>query len=371
MAIGEELIGRDLGNVCVSEPASDVAATNVLAIKYPGCRSSSSSEKCLAEKANTVDEDQMTVVGATEMEKKDIEIDANTSAKDAGAVKKASSTRRKKKVRSMAEILHVNDEERSDQLASHNTPKECAAPASISASRKRKTNQEPFKEMQIPGRKPKKVRASKGDAITTIATIHNSGSESVEDDASAGTGFKSRMSLPKAGNEPCPSKMKTKMSHGEDRQSSYKSVDRGNYKEDIALDLSLNSYMEVDKNIVPNKKTTLNNDHWMKEGSRTGPSSVPDFSFSKDIEEDMSGRIANRTDINCQHENSLSLRKKLVRAFLNLLNHYLVMIFMPLSLRFIYICVIAYSMIFRTVFAGSTLSLFLFTANFLINYDII
>ncbi|KAL1829367.1 hypothetical protein ACET3Z_007779 [Daucus carota] len=291
-----------------TEPASDVAATNVLAIKYPGCRSSSSSEKCLAEKANTVDEDQMTVVGATEMEKKDIEIDANTSAKD---VKKASSTRRKKKVRSMAEILHVNDEERSDQLASHNTPKECAAPASISASRKRKINQEPFKEMQIPGRKPKKVRASKGDAITTIATIHNSGSESVEDDASAGTGFKSRMSLPKAGNEPCPSKMKTKLSHGEDRQSSYKSVDRGNYKEDIGLDLSLNSYMEVDKNIVPNKKTTLNNDHWMKEGSRTGPSSVPDFSFSKDIEEDMSGRIANRTDINCQHENSLSLRKKL------------------------------------------------------------
>ncbi|WOH14824.1 hypothetical protein DCAR_0934347 [Daucus carota subsp. sativus] len=62
----------------------------------------------------------MTIVGATEIANKDIEIDANTSAKDVGAVKKASSTRRKK-VRSMVEILHVNDEEKSGQLASHNT----------------------------------------------------------------------------------------------------------------------------------------------------------------------------------------------------------------------------------------------------------
>ena len=133
-----------------------------------------SSEKWLAEKASTIDEDQMTIVGATEMANKDIDIDANTSAKNAGAVKKASSTCRKKKVRSMAEILHVNDEERSDQLASHNaTPKVCVAPASIFTPRKRKINQEPSKEMQFLGHEPKKVRASKGDATTTIAQIHN------------------------------------------------------------------------------------------------------------------------------------------------------------------------------------------------------
>lgn len=100
-------------------------------------------------------------------------------------------------------------------------------------------------------------------------------------------------------------------------------MDRGNSKEDIGLDLSLNSYMDVDKinTLVPNKKTTLNNNHRIKEGSRSGPSPVPTFSFSKDIEEDMSGRIAYSTDINRQQENSLSLHKKLVRAFLHLLNH--------------------------------------------------
>ena len=33
-----------------------------------------SSEKCLAEKVSTIDEDQMTIVGATEMANKDIDI---------------------------------------------------------------------------------------------------------------------------------------------------------------------------------------------------------------------------------------------------------------------------------------------------------
>lgn len=312
--VGAISVGRELAIVCVPEPASNVAATDVLATEYPACKSGSSGEKCLAKKADTIDEDPMTVVVANETSNKDIEIDASTSTKDAGAVKKASSTRRKKKVRLIAEILHVNAEERSDQLPSYKeTPKERAAPASISAPRKRKSNQEPSKEMQPPSRKPKKVRATKGDAITTIATIHNSDSESVEDDASAGTGFKSHMSLQKIGNEPCSSKLKTKMSHGDDKQSSYKSMDRGNSKEDIGLDLSLNSYMDVDKinTLVPNKKTTLNNNHRIKEGSRSGPSPVPNFSFSKDIEEDMSGRIAYSTDINRQQENSLSLHKKL------------------------------------------------------------
>lgn len=323
-AVGEISIGRELANVCVPEPASNVAPTDVLATEYPGCKSSSSSEKCLAEKADTIDEDPMNVVVANESSNKDIEIDASTSAKDAGAVKKGSSIRRKKKVRLIAEILHVNAEKRSDQLASYNaTPNERSAPASISAPRKRKSNHEPSKEMKPPTRKPKKVRASKGDAVTTIATIHNSDSESVEDDASAGTGFKSHMPLQKTGNEPCSSKLKTKMSHGDDKQGSYKSMDRGNSKEDIGLDLSLNSYMNVDKikSLVPNKKTTLNNNHRMKEGSRAGPSSVPNFSFSKDIEEDMSGIIAYSTDINRQQENSLSLHKKLVWASLHLLNH--------------------------------------------------
>ncbi|KAL8113553.1 protein EMBRYONIC FLOWER 1 isoform X2 [Apium graveolens] len=354
--VGEISIGRELANVCVPEPASNVAATDVLAIEYPGFKSSSSSEKCLAEKADTIDEDPMNVVLANGTSNKDTEIDASTSTKDPGAVKKASSTRRKKKVRLIAEILHVNDEKRSDQLASNNatpnehtapalisaprkrksnqepeilhvnaekksdqlasynaTPNERTAPASISAPRKRKIIQEPFKEMQPPTRKPKKVRAIKGDAITTIATIHNSDSESVEDDASAGTGFKNHMPLQKTGNEPCLSKLKTKLCHGDNKQGSYKSMDRGNSKEDIGLDLSLNSYMDVDKikNLVPNKKTTLINNHRMKEGSRTGPSSVPNFSFSKDIEEDMSGRIAYSTDITRQEENSVSLRKKL------------------------------------------------------------
>ena len=36
--------------------------------------------------------------------------------------------------------------------------------------------------MQFLDRKPKKVRASKGDAITTIAQIHNSGLESDGED---------------------------------------------------------------------------------------------------------------------------------------------------------------------------------------------
>ncbi|KAK1375822.1 hypothetical protein POM88_032015 [Heracleum sosnowskyi] len=311
---GEISVGWELAKVCVPEPASDVAATDVLAIEYPGCRSSSSGAKCLAEKADSIDEDLMTVVVANEISKKDIEIDASTRAKDAGAMKKASSTRRKKKVRLIAEILDVNAEVRSEQLASKEeqkraTPNECAAPAPISAPRKRKSNQESSKGKQLPSRKPKKVRATKGDAITTIATIHNSDSESVEDDASAGTGFKSHMSLQKAGKEPCSSKLKTKMSHGDDKQGSHKSLDRGNSKEDIGLDLSLNSYMDVDKinTLVPNKKTTLSNNHLMKEGSRTGPN----FSFRKDVEEDMSGRIAYSTDINRQQENSVSLRKKL------------------------------------------------------------
>lgn len=342
-------IGRELANVCVPEPASDMAATDVLATEYPGCKSSSSGAKCLAEKADSIDEDLMTVVVANETSKKDIEIAASKRAKDAGAMKKASSTRRKKKVRLIAEILHVNAEERTERLPSYNaTPNECAAPAPISAPRKRKSNQEPSKEMQPPSRKPKKVRATKGDAITTIATIHNSDSESVEDDASAGTGVKSHMSLQKAGKEPCSPKLKTKMSHGDDKQGSYKSMDRGNSKEDIGLDLSLNSYMDVDKinTLAPNKKTTLSSNHWMKEGSRIGPSSVPNFSFSKGIEEDMSGRIAYSTDINRQQESSLSFHKKLVRAFLHLLHHYL--LFVPHAFVFFLftkISVIGYSII--------------------------
>lgn len=83
--VGEESTGRELANVYVLEPASDVASV-VLAIEYPGYKSSSSGEMCLAQKADTTNEEPMTVVIANETSNKDLDNDASTRLKDVGAM---------------------------------------------------------------------------------------------------------------------------------------------------------------------------------------------------------------------------------------------------------------------------------------------
>lgn len=307
-------------NLCV--PELNVAASDVLAIEYPRQKSSSSGDVCPVEKTDGLNKDTRTSVVTNDASKKDVDMYTSTSAKEAEAVEQpsvelqtkqvestatASYTRRRKKVRLMAELLNVNGEEKTDQLASNKAmPKEVAPPASTSGQRKRKITQEPLKGIKLPSREAKKARKYKGDAKTTIATIHISDSDSEEDGASAGTGFRSPMPLQQTGNGPCSSKL-----------NSYKSMPSGKFKDDLGLDLSLNSYMEVDKinPPVPQKKTVLSNDLWRKEGNCIGQSSAPNLSFSEDVVGDISGKNAYSSEMMRQQENSLSLHKKLVRTF--------------------------------------------------------
>ncbi|KAK1370220.1 hypothetical protein POM88_036312 [Heracleum sosnowskyi] len=316
--VGEESTGKELTNVCVPEPGGDVAASDVLVDDYPCPKSSSSGDVSPAEKTDSLNKDTRTSLVTNEASKKDVDMDTSGCAKEAGAVEQpsvelqtkqvestatASCTRRRKKVRLIAELLNVNGEKKSDQLVLNKAmPKEVAPPASTSVHRKRKITQEPSKGNKLPSREAKKARKYKGDAKTTIATIHIFDSDSEEDGASAGTGFRSPVPLQQTGNGPSSSKL-----------SSYKSVPSGGFKDNIGLDLSLNSYMEVDKinTPVPQKKTVLNNDLWRKEGNCIGQSSAPNVSFSKDVVGNISGKNAHSSEMMHQQEISLSLHKKL------------------------------------------------------------
>lgn len=315
-------MGKELTNVYVPEPGGNVAASDFLVNEYPRQKSSSSGDACPAEKTDGLNKDTRTLVVTNEASNKDVDMDTSMSAKEAGAVEQrsvelqtkqvestatASCARRRKKVRLIAELLNVNGEEKSDQLVSNKAiPKEVARPASTSGQRKRKVTQEPSKGIKLPSREAKKARKCKGDAKTTIATIHITDSDSEEDGASAGTGFRSPMPLQQTGNGPCSSKL-----------NSYKSMPRGRFKDDIGLDLSLNSYMEVDKinTPVPKKKTVLNNDLWRKEGTCIGQSSAPNLSFTEDVVGDIGGKNACSSKMMHQQEICLSLHKKLVRTF--------------------------------------------------------
>ncbi|KAL8094226.1 hypothetical protein AgCh_035929 [Apium graveolens] len=289
--VGDESAGKELTNVCVPVPGSNVAANNVLANGCPHQKSSSSGDVCHAEKTNCLNEDTRTLVVSNEASKKDVDMDTSRSVKEAGAQEQpsvelhtkqvestatASSTRRRKKVRLIAELLNVNGEEKTDQLVSSKAMrKEVAPPASTSGQRKRKITQEPSKRIKLPSREAKKARTYKGDAKTTIATIHID-SDSEEDGVSAGIGFRSPIPLQQTGNGACSSKL-----------NSQKSMPSGKFKDDLGLDLSLNSYMEFDKINTPDpqKKTVLSYDLRSKEGNCIGQSSAPNLSFSKDIDQ--------------------------------------------------------------------------------------
>lgn len=316
--VGEELMGKELTDDCVPEPGGNVAASDVLPTEYKSQKSSSSGDVCPAEKPDGLNKDTSNLVVTNEASKKDVDMDTGRSAKEAGAVEQpsvelqtkqdestatASGTRRRKKVRLISELLNVNGEEKCDQLVSKKAMrKEVAPPASTSGQRKRKITQVPSKGIRVPSREAKKAQKYEGDAKTTIATIHISDSASEEDGASAGTGFRSPMPLQETGNGPCPSKL-----------NSCKSMPRGSFEEDIGLNLSLSSYMEVDKinTPVPQKKTMLNNDLWRKEGNCTGQSSAPNLSFSEAVVGDISGKNAYSSDLMHREETSLSLHKKL------------------------------------------------------------
>ncbi|XP_017239175.2 protein EMBRYONIC FLOWER 1 isoform X2 [Daucus carota subsp. sativus] len=179
-------------------------------------------------------------------------------------------------------------------------PKEVAPPAWTSGQRKRKITQEPSRGTKPPSREAKKARKYTGDAKTTIATIHISDSDSEEDGASAGSGYRNHMPLQQTENRPSSSKL-----------NSCKSMPREDFKDDIGLELSLNSYMDVDKihTTAPQQKTVLSNDLWRTEGNCIGQLSAPNLSLNEEV--NMTGKNAYSSDMMHEGENSLSLHKKL------------------------------------------------------------
>ena len=63
--------------------------------------------------------------------------------------------------------------------------------------------------------------------------------------------------------------------------NSCKSMPRGDFKDDIGLELSLNSYMDVDRihTTVPQQKTVVSNDLWRTEGNCISQLSAPNLSL--------------------------------------------------------------------------------------------
>lgn len=342
-----ELKGSELVAICEPNPGIDESANAILAIEYPGYKSSTSDEICHMKKGNSLDEEQRNGFTVCETSKEVLKINDTSPIKDAAIrhpslepeqcsndlvkcdetfgdnrhIKQNETStglprRKTRKVRLMTELLKGRGNVERDQIASYNAmPNAFAALASSSAQRKKKMHQEPSREVRYPNNEAKKVRALKGDAETTIATIKISDSESEEDASAAGIGFRSYMPLQQTGKRSCSSKMKNKMLQGEDRQASYipqKSMFGESSRENIGLDLSLNSYVNVEHKINnPQKKDTPNNDHQSKDGRIIGKSSAPNLSFGSDVLSDLNERIAHRTAILHQQQNSLSLHKKL------------------------------------------------------------
>lgn len=344
--------GSDLVDICEPNPGIGEAANAVLAIEYPGCKGSSPAENCLTGKGNPLNEEQRNSLIASETSKEVLNIDVTTCAvKDAAIIHPSLELeehdsdsfkcdkslaednrnikhletsiglprRKTRKVRLITDLLKDKGNVESNQIASCKAVSNALAElASSSDQRKRKMPQEPSREMSCPNNLVKKVRASKGDAEMTIETIEISDSES-EKDASAGKGFRSYMPLQQTGKMPCSSKMKNKMPQGEDGQASstlQKSMLEERSRENIGLDLSLRSYMDVENKsntFFPKKNSMPNNEHWGKDGRFIGKSSASDLSFGKNALSDLNETIARRRGILCQQQNSnLSLHNELV-----------------------------------------------------------